>query len=197
MICRTIETISKYTDQFYSFDMDQDTAYRALRDSLSTGQMRSKLKLIEICKERQLISQKAVFIGHWHGLLPLLMYNEGVLKSAIGIEKSQLWSDFSNQLNQSWDWQSFCQDALLYTCDESTDLVVNTSCEHMSDDWLALVPSGCRVLLQSTNFEHIEHINYKLNIEEFKKSLKNINIVFEDILDCQVYQRFTIFGHRK
>lgn len=189
-----LTSISKFVDQFYNFEMDQDLAFKSLRDSLSTGQMRSKYQIVDYCRQAQLKSESAVFIGHWHGLLPLLMKSEGLISSAIGIETSALWSDFSNRLNCNWDWRSHHQDIHGYSYDPKTDLVVNTSCEHMSDQWLNAVPRGCRVLVQSTNYEHTEHVNRKMSLEEFKKSLSAIQIVFEDVIDCQVYLRYTVFG---
>lgn len=94
-------------------------------------------------------------------LLPLIMYSEGILKQGIGIELSPMWSEFSNELNKYWNFKSICQDIKDYSYPADIDLVVNTSCEHMSDNWLNAVPKGSAVVLQSTNFEHFEHINRK------------------------------------
>lgn len=190
-------SISKYVDQFYHFQIDQDLAFKTLRDSLSSGQVFSKMKIIEACKKNDLKSELAVFVGHWHGLLPLMMKNENVISQAIGVEKSELWSKFSNELNVGWNWKSYHQDVQDYIYPINTDLVVNTSCEHMTDTWLAAVPKGCRVLLQSTNYEHPEHVNRKESLLDFKKSLDSLEIQFEDTLDCGIYLRFTVFGIKK
>jgi hypothetical protein len=192
-----LSCISKYVDQFYNYKIDQDLAFRTLRDSLSSGQVASKMKIIEACKKNDLKSELAVFVGHWHGLLPLMMKNENIISQAIGVEKSELWSDFSNYLNREWNWKSYHQDIQEYIYPIHTDLVVNTSCEHMTDEWLAGVPKGCRVLLQSTNYEHPEHMNRKESLSDFKKSLSDLDIQFEDSLDCDVYLRFTVFGIKK
>lgn len=192
-----ILSISKYVDQFYNYTIDQELAFKTLRDSLSSGQVSSKMKIIEASKKLNLKSELAVFVGHWHGLLPLMMKNESVISQAIGVEKSELWSKFSNELNQGWDWQSYNQDIQNYTYPNHADLVVNTSCEHMPESWLEAVPKGCRVLLQSTNYEHPEHMNRKESLEDFKKSLKALEIQFEETLDCGIYLRFTVFGIKK
>lgn len=192
-----LTSVSKYVDQFYHYTIDQDLAYKTLRDSLSTGQMLSKNQIIDCCQKNNLKSNRAVFVGHWHGLLPLMMHAEGIVQYAIGIEKSDLWSDFSNDLNRDWSFKSICKDINDYSYPADIDLVINTSCEHMSEDWLKAVPKGCRVLLQSTNYEHIEHCNRKDSLEDFKKSLNSLEIQYEDTLDCKVYLRFTVFGIKK
>jgi hypothetical protein len=126
-----------------------------------------------------------------------MMKNEGFVDEAIGVEKSKLWSDFSNCLNRDWNWKSYHQDIQHFIYPTETDLVVNTSCEHMTDEWISSVPKGCLVLLQSTNYEHHEHMNRKESLSDFKKSLNCIEIQFEDVVDCKVYLRFTIFGIKK
>ncbi len=67
----------------------------------------------------------------------------------------------------------------------------------MSEKWIQNIPKGCRVLLQSTNFSHPEHVNIKSNREEFKRSLNEIELIAEDTLDCGIYLRYTIFGTKK
>ncbi len=192
-----LSSITKYVDLFYRFKIDQELAFTTLRDSLSSGQVTSKVKIIEVCREFKIQTKNAVFVGHWHGLLPLMMKNEDIVLQAIGIEKSKLWSVFSNKLNRKWNWKSYHRDIQDFIFPLETDLVVNTSCEHMSDDWIKALPQGCRVVLQSTNYEHPEHINRKETLSDFTKSLNEIEIQFEDTLDCGVYLRFTVFGFKK
>ncbi len=194
---KIIESISQFVDLFYNFKIDDQIAYKTLRDSLSTGQIQSKLRIIKLCHELNIKSKKSVFIGHWHGLLPLMMKNEIFLETAIGIEKSATWSEFSNSLNNSWHWKSYCSDIHDYKIEIDTDLVVNTSCEHMDNRWLSGIPKGCYVILQSTDFEHEEHANTHPNIDSFSSSLQGINIIVADTLDCKIYKRFTIFGQKK
>ena len=187
-----LSSLSYFVDQFYQFEIDSQLAFIALRDSLSTGQTMSKHKLIETCRALNIKSENAVFIGHWHGLLPFMMKRENFIRSATGIEKDKIWSDFSNYLNRDWNWNSKNLAIEDYTYDLNTDLIVNTSCEHMSDDWLKNVPSGCLLILQTTNFIHLEHINIQQTLVHFLDSLCAFEIQFADELDCDVYKRFTV-----
>ena len=188
-------SISYFVDQFYRYPFNQELAFKTLRDSLSTGQMKSKAVIIEICKAENIKSESAVFIGHWQSLLALMMKNENRLKKAIGVEKSDLWSDFSNYLNR--DWKSHNIAIENFDIPLETDLVINTSCEHMSDDWFKKIPTGCRVLIQSTDFDHLEHINKKDSLQDFEKSLVDIQIISRNETNCDIYRRFTVYGIKK
>ncbi len=193
----TLAAISFYVDQFYRYPLTQELAFTTIRDSLSTGQMKSKVGIVNFCKNQKIRSEKAVFVAHWHSLLALMMHNEGIVQTAMGVEKSQLWSDFSNYLNRDWSWKGENSDIIDFKIPPDTDLVVNTSCEHMSALWLKQIPKGCRVLLQSTNFEHLEHINKKESLEDFKTSLVDIDITSMLEINCDVYSRYTVFGIKK
>ncbi len=192
-----LTSVTRFVDQFYNFKIDDRLAYQTIRDSLSSGQIKSKYKIIQNCREMDLKSNHSVFIGHWHGLLPLMMRNENFIENAIGVEKSKIWSEFSNLLNTEWSWQSQFMDVNNFIFNQNTDLVVNTSCEHMENQWINAVPVGCRLILQSTDYIHPEHINLQINIENFKMSLnKKLIVDSEDTLDCGIYKRFTIFGRK-
>jgi hypothetical protein len=186
--------ISEFVDQFYRFDLPMEIAYNTLRDSLSSGQMKSKLNLLEVCNKLSLNSQFALFIGHWHGLLPRMMYEKKIINKAVGIEKNLLWSQFSNKYLAACDWKSQNIDVSDFQNFNSFDLIINTSCEHMSSEWILKVPVGCKLLLQSTNYQHPEHTHSQSSIDDFKSTLPNVKIISEDVLDCEVYKRFTIFG---
>lgn len=192
-----LSSLSYFVDQFYQFEIDSQLAFIALRDSLSTGQTMSKHKLIETCRALDIKSKNAVFIGHWHGLLPFMMNRENFIQAAVGIEKDKIWSDFSNYLNRDWNWISKNLAIEDYKYDLNTDLIANTSCEHMTDGWLRDVPSGCLLILQTTNFIHHEHINIQQTLAQFLATLSGFEIQFSDELDCDVYKRFTVVCKKK
>ena len=74
------------------------------------------------------------------------------------------------------------------------DLVINPSCEHMSDEWFNKIPKGTHLILQSNDFWEVpEHINVVKNIEEMKKKYK-MKDIYSCTLQCTVYQRFTLAG---
>lgn len=201
--------INEFVRPFYSIDADKIPLahWTMLRDSLSEGQLQSKLHLLDclrkFCNEGDSTSdfsssiktissnlpiarkhadtlnkngsltrkfKKAAFIGHWHGLLPLLFFEFGIIESAIGVELSTDWSSWSHRLNGHWNWKSTVADAAQFDFTDC-DLIVNTSCEHMSYDWLSQVPAGCVLALQSTDYQIPEHANCVESVDEFKENI--------------------------
>ena len=75
--------------------------------------------------------------------------------------------------------------SVVYEKDSSTDLLlINTACEHIVEtSWLERLPKGTKVLLQSTDMKHHEHINCPQDLEDFKKKYSDhIQINFTDSL---------------
>jgi len=77
------------------------------------------------------------------------------------------------------------------------DLVVNTSCEHIADlrAWLALLPAGTRVLLQSNDyFSEPTHIACVPSLEAFREQAKLSQVEDEGALPQKKYTRFMLIG---
>lgn len=237
MLSEDLQIFSKclndFVRPFYSVDAKQisDAHWLMLRDSLSEGQLQSKLHLLDgvrrFCLESNTSDfsprassqstpsekkafplpkkfKKAAFIGHWHGLLPLMFYEFGLIESGIGVELSSEWSQWSKKLNDHWNWQSFVSDAASFDYTDC-DLIVNTSCEHMSYDWLAKIPTaGCMLVLQSTDYDIPEHINRVESVDQLESHLLNFfahraadpkfEILFRSTRPYEIYKRFTLIG---
>lgn len=192
--------INDFVRPFYSNSADRINVdhWHMLRDSLSEGQLQSKLHLLD-CMRSQFKTpfKKAAFIGHWHGLFPLMFYEFGLIESAIGVELSEKWSSWSHQLNGHWSWQSIVADAAEFDF-TGCDLIVNTSCEHMSYNWLSRVPAGCVLALQSTDYQIPEHVNCVQSLGQFKEKVleyyKNSSVELTTTSENQheIYKRFTV-----
>ena len=158
----------------YSSRLPETVAYPMLRDSLSSGQMKSKLEALRIIQNSKLKFNSGLFLAHWHGLFPRLLRNFGLFKNADGHEIDPEWVEFSNLLNADWSWSSVKQNA--ETAPQAKyDLVVNTSCEHMGNNWMKQIQANTYVLAQTTNYAHSTHINTCTSLYEmhcFCKSLK-------------------------
>jgi|RhiMethySRZTD1v2_1073278.scaffolds.fasta_scaffold912569_2 hypothetical protein len=79
------------------------------------------------------------------------------------------------------------------------DLVINTSCEHIPDleGWLALLPPGMPVLLQSNNYANEpSHVNIVGSLEHFAATAALSRLVFSGELKLKNYTRFMLIGHR-
>lgn len=189
--------VTKYSAQIYAHGASPELQ-KAFLDSLSPGQVFSKISIIEIFKKLNCKYNRALFVGQWHGMLPHMFFQEGLIKTGFGIELSERWSSISYNINSDWDWTSIQGDVNTATVWNGIqpDLVVNTSSEHMSFDWLEFVSPGTTVLLQSTNFEIPEHTHRVFSLNELiKKANFSSNIVSTEN-DYGIYKRFTLLGKK-
>ena len=85
---------------------------------------------------------------------------------------------------------------LKQSVDEQINMVVNTSCEHITPEqymqWLNNIPKGTKIVLQSNNYSELEeHVNCSETLDEFvKKSKLNVEVAKE--LQLTKYKRFMI-----
>lgn len=193
---------SRLAHEVYRADNIQELLPSFL-DSHSRGQIFSKIKIVELILNHKLKLDQVLFVAHWHGLLPFWLFEMGLLKSGVGIELNQQWSDISRNVNAKFNWKSIHGDATnKETWDDSllssssNDLVINTACEHMSYDWINFVQPGQMVLAQSNDLEIAEHTNREVSEGEFAKNLNLSEIVHSNVLEFEFYKRFTILGRK-
>lgn len=74
-------------------------------------------------------------------------------------------------------------------------LIINTSCEHMTDDWFYNLPPDSMVCLQTNDyFSNEQHINCVESLEEALEKYKFTRVYYSGELDTQLYKRFMIIG---
>lgn len=74
-------------------------------------------------------------------------------------------------------------------------LIINTSCEHMTEDWFYNLPKGMLVCLQTNNyFSRQEHINCVNGIDEALAKYKFSHVYYSGENDMELYTRFMIIG---
>jgi len=80
-----------------------------------------------------------------------------------------------------------------------SDLVINTSCEHMADTgaWFDRIPRGAALVLQSNDyFDCPEHVNCVADLAAFKAQVPMSKIHYEGTLKRRRYSRFMLIGRR-
>ena len=87
-----------------------------------------------------------------------------------------------------------------YTQQFLPDVIVNTSSEHMSEDWFfqlkfKKLKSNPLVIIQSNNlFDIEEHINCVHSVEHMKKKYPFEEILYEGEIELYGYKRFMLIG---
>jgi len=176
-----------------------------LIDSLSDNQFKSKLQLLKMIKECNILNKdsKVVIIGSWYGsiLIPTIAdevkeitcidLDDQVMK----IAKNKLFQKYKNIDYIAAD--IFEKDRGRYhTC----NLFINTSCEHMKpmNEWpyWKNIKGNSFFAFQSNDMYQIDtHVNCVASIKEFKEQLpQNFQILQEHKLEEERGTRFTLIG---
>lgn len=145
-------------------------------------------------------------VGGWYGVLSALLFADDRLSigriESFDIDPSVAAVAESLNEPQVADGRFAARTADMYALDYAgtavaPDLVVNTSCEHIEDlpGWLALIPRGTRVLLQSNDyFAESQHINSQASLEDFAAAARLGHVDFAGALDLRKYTRFMLIG---
>ena len=176
-----------------------------LLDSFSPNQFKSKENLINHIKKLNILNSESeiVIFGCWYGsiLIPAF-YNEvkritaiDIDDNVIGIAKNRIFKNYDKIdfiVNDAFVWANKSSRI------KSTNLIINTSCEHMQPmkNLPILNNINSYFAFQSNNMFDIKtHINCVNNIEEFKKQLPSkAKILIEDQIEEDRGIRFTLIG---
>tara|TARA_B100000035_G_scaffold266597_1_gene239345 strand:+ start:1310 stop:1894 length:585 start_codon:yes stop_codon:yes gene_type:complete len=173
-----------------------------LLDSVSPNQFKSKERLIKHIRDMLIISTNSeiVILGGWYGsiLIPALKEVKRITlidkdRDVIGIAKNRLFDHYENVDFISKDVFDWAPDSKrIKTC----NLIINTSCEHMSSMKDLKLDTKAYFAYQSNNMYDIEgHINCVSSIEEFKWQLPdNAKVMLEDKIVDDRGTRFLLIG---
>lgn len=195
-------------------------------DAFSSGQLMSKLWLIDRAKSLGIKLGKTWTLCGWIGTLGWLMLRE---KTDLGISCIRSFdvdtncAGLADTLNRAsvkdgWMFKSFTQDInnldydafewsvwsninnrMSYPITDSADTIINTSCDHMGGDhsWWNNIPDGKLVILQNNDwYENEQHNNSVENLAEFKRLYPMRELLFEGELDLTLYTRFMLIGRK-
>lgn len=145
-------------------------------------------------------------VGGWYGVLSALLFADARLSigriESFDIDPAVAIVAQSLNEPQVADGRFFARTADMYALDygaasTAPDLVVNTSCEHIEDlpGWLALIPRGTRVLLQSNDyFSESQHVNSQASLDDFAAAARLGQVDFAGSLYLRKYTRFMLIG---
>lgn len=143
-----------------------------------------------------------VVLGGWYGVLSGMLFDDQrfdiALIESIDIDPSVAAVARTLNAVAGDRFRALTQDMYAFDYRASgADLVINTSCEHIADlpAWLALLPAGTKVLLQSNDyFSEPTHINCVPSLDAFEKQTGLSGIAFSGSLKMRKYTRFMVIG---
>lgn len=170
-------------------------------DSFWSGQMKSKEWL---CIELRKHVKKFVTVdihGGWNGVLASMLFQSDVPVTSIrSIDIDPVCESIAIMMNKKEEMVGKFRAVTADMCAirSDADVVINTSCEHITQDqydlWLSGMPHNTLFVLQSNDYEIPEHIRTAKNLDEFKKQSGLENILYAGELNLPKYCRFMIIG---
>ena len=177
-------------------------------DAFWRGQMISKQWLIESLKtvieeNSRLQSQITIDIhGGWVGTLASMLFQSGLsIKFLQSVDVDPVVQPIASNMNKKEEMEGRFKSVHADMCDfkSNADIIINTSCEHISQDqydlWLSNIPDYSLIVLQSNNYEIDEHVRIAKDLEEFRRQSR-VKEIWSGELELPLYKRFMIIGKK-
>jgi len=173
-----------------------------LLDSYSPNQFKSKEVLINHVNSLNILDEKSeiTILGSWYGSILIPAFKQVKRITAIDIDdkiiriaKQRMFKHYTNVDFITSD--VFNLGKFKYGV-ENSNLIINTSCEHMRSMKELDLNTNAYFAFQSNNmFDIPTHINCVNNIEEFKQQIpNNAKILIEDHIKDDRGTRFLLIG---
>lgn len=180
--------------------LTDDLDMKSFADSLSRTQLTSKRWLVDTLVAQQFKQHPSILIlGGWYGTYLVPMLVEALQPSKIyfnDIDPSCL--DVARKLHRN-PIIEYCQfDATQHHFDRRVDIVINTSCEHMSSyDQMLQISPGCLFVLQACdNGNDPGHVNISSSTQEFVAKLNLSQVLFAGRRQLGHKNRFMVIGRK-
>lgn len=171
-------------------------------DAFWSGQIRSKLWLIEelscFVDEPNTID----ICGGWNGVLASMIFQSSIpVKSIRSVDLDPSCEETARTMNKSEEIAGKFRAVTANMCDIrcDADVVINTSCEHLSqndyDIWLSRLPQNSLIVLQSNDYKIDEHVRVCDSLEQFINQ-SGIDVKYSGEFELPLYTRYMIIGYR-
>ena len=157
--------------------------------------------------------------GGWYSTVAWLILQNENIEQYISIDSDPMCVGVADAFNEahynnSWRFKAITMDVNDINLEDGTfevntqnrqrenvvmrigpQLIINTSCEHMTDDWFYNLPPDTMVCLQTNDyFSREEHINCVESIDEALEKYKFTRVYYSGELETPLYKRFMIIG---
>lgn len=208
-----VDRIAKFID-YFTVDHNTDMLLPDLGDFLSRGQVKSKIWLateLAKCIEGKL--GNVVFYGGWYNFVAYFLFSQFEVDKIYSIDTDPTviqpterlyikevtqgkFEAVTYDVNKiKWDGKTMIYNAHHSEQKDKIHMVINTSCEHMSNEWFENLPDGTFVVLHTNDyFENEQHSNCCKDLNEVKSKYPMQSIMYEGELDTSLYNRFMLIG---
>ncbi len=172
-------------------------------DAFWQGQLKSKEWLITNLRKNV---NKVVSIdihGGWVGVLASMLFQSDICVTTIrSIDIDPLCEPIATMMNKKEEMAGMFRAITSDMCEirSDADVVINTSCEHITQDqydlWLSGMPHNSLLVLQSNNYNIPEHVRTAKDLTEFTQQCQLENVLWTGELELPLYKRFMVIGHQ-
>ena len=170
-------------------------------DAFWSGQLKSKEWLISNLQKHVNRFVTVDIHGGWVGVLASMLFQSEVpVLNIRSIDIDPSCEPIANMMNKAEEMVGKFRAVTADMCNirSDADVIINTSCEHITQDqydlWISGVPYNSLLVLQSNNYNIPEHVRVAKNLEEFKTQC-GIKVLWAGELELPLYKRFMIIGH--
>lgn len=167
----------------------------------SKSQVLSKIWMGEILTKFDLNFNNVLLIGGWltHHSLYLKDINYGKLFS---VDPDAEHNPLIEIINPG----AYVENKNINECFDSTgnltfygkvlepNLIINTSSEHMSNEWFEKLPEGSLVFIENNSDPSDEHINYSETLPDFLRKFPMTKILYRGEMNFPKYKRYALYG---
>ena len=171
-------------------------------DAFWSGQLKSKEWLITNLRQHVKQFVSIDIHGGWAGVLASMLFQSDVPVISIrSIDIDPTCEPIAVNMNKIEEMVGKFRAITADMCEirSDADVVINTSCEHITQDqydiWLSGIPHNSLLVLQSNNYVIPEHVRTAATLEEFKTQC-DINILWAGELKLMLYTRWMIIGRK-
>jgi hypothetical protein len=170
-------------------------------DAFWSGQLRSKEWLIDCLDDHVHVGSSIDIHGGWVGVLASMIFQSNIPVTTIrSVDIDPTCEAVATMMNKQEEiagrFRAVTSDMCAIRSD--ADIVINTSCEHITQDqydlWLSGMPHNSLLVLQSNNYQILEHVRTANNLDDFKEQCYLERILFAGEIELPLYKRFMVIG---
>lgn len=211
--------------QLHRYFRHESASIETISDAFSRGQVQSKIWLTDELANIQTNYSNVLLLAGWYGQLKSIYVKKLTYSKMRIVDTDRSACEISDSVFNLYDIEDYkvksvCADINNLTLYQSgfefdvenfssgkviaekflPDLIINTSAEHMSDDWFKQIrfkqlEGDPVVAIQSNNlFDVLEHINCVHSVDHMKKKFPMREVLYEGELQLKGYKRFMLIG---
>jgi hypothetical protein len=168
-------------------------------DAFWSGQLKSKEWLIDNLRSHVSKFVSIDIHGGWVGVLASMLFQSTLpIKHIRSIDIDPSCEPVATMMNKGEEMVGKFRAVTADMCAvrSDADIIVNTSCEHITQDqydlWISGVSYNSLLVLQSNNYNIQEHVRIAKDLEEFKTQCGDVDILWSGELILPAYTRFMI-----